>query len=395
MKFDAGARATRKVLGSAFEFRKHGQSGIEVSELLPHISTVVDEITLIRSMHIPGVRNHVPGMRAMTMGRARQGLPGLGNWVVYGLGSESQQLPAFVAINMRGRAGNLPGKPFWLSGYLPSIYQATLINADAGLTDLIPRAPLQGAAQEQFLDLLADLNRAHLAQRPGESDLEARIANYELAARMQLGAKEVMDVSGETAETRRLYGMESPNASTRAYGYHLLVARRLVERGVRFVQVWDYGWDHHAVIFQALRKKCETADQPTAGLILDLKRRGLLDTTLVHWGGEMGRLPVMQTPDKTSVDQTTRENAGRDHNTDGFAMFLAGGGVKAGLIHGATDDFGVAAVENGVNHSDFHATVLHLFGLDPVKLVYQQNGRELTLIDNQSGRVVREILRDG
>jgi hypothetical protein len=395
IRFDAGNRATRRVLGSIYKFRQHGQSGIEFSELLPEMSKVVDEITLVRSMHLGGIRNHVAGMRAMTMGRPRQGLPGLGSWVVYGLGSESQELPAFVAINMRGRTGNLPGKPFWLNGYLPSIYQGTLVNADAGIANLTPRGLLQGAAQERYLGLLGELNSEHLERHPGESDLEARIANYELAARMQLAAKDVMDVSGESAATRRLYGLESPNPSTRAYGYHLLVARRLVERGVRFVQVWDYGWDHHAVLFKALPKKCQTVDQPTAALILDLKRRGLLETTLVHWGGEMGRLPVMQTPDKVSPDATNRDNAGRDHNTDGFTTILAGGGVRRGFVYGATDEFGLAAVENPVHHSDFHATVLHLFGLDPERLVYLHNGQELSLIAGQSGRVVEEILQNG
>jgi hypothetical protein len=391
IKFDAGDRATRKVLASPYKFQKYGESGIEMSELLPYTSGIADDITLIRSMHLGGLRNHVAGMRAIAMGQNRTGLPGLGNWVTYGLGAESRDLPAFVAINMRGRSGNLPGKPYWLNGYLPSVYQGTLINSDSGITDLAPRGPLRGPAQKRFLELVEELNREHQQRLPNESDLEARIASYELAARMQLAATDVMDVSGETKETQRLYGLDHENKSLADYGYHLLVARRMIERGVRFVQVWDYGWDMHAGIFNVLPKKVAAHDLPTAGLIIDLKRRGLLDSTLVHCGGEMGRLPVMQSPSGTTADGTNAKNAGRDHNTDGFTMWLAGGGLKRGFVYGATDDFGHRAIENPMHHSDFHATVLHAFGLDPQRLTYTRNGQELSLVAGQSGRIVHDI----
>lgn len=391
IKFDAGDRATTKILASPYKFKKYGESGMDFSELVPHCAQFADDVVMIRSMNLGGIRNHVSGMRAMTMGGIGTGLPGIGNWVVYGLGSESQDLPAFVAINMRGRTGNLPGKPYWLSGYLPSVYQATLINADSGITDLAPRGPLRGAAQERFLELVQELNREHLQKLPNEPDLEARIASYELAARMQLSATDVMDVSRETKATHRLYGLDHEDQSVRDYGYHCLVARRLVERGVRFVQLWDYGWDMHASIFNVLPKKCASRDLPTAGLILDLKQRGMLDETLVHVGGEMGRLPVMQSPGGKTANETNAENAGRDHNTDGFTTFLAGGGLKRGHIYGATDEFGHMAVENVVHHSDFHATILHAFGLDPKKLTYTRNGQQLSLTGGQSGKILHDL----
>jgi hypothetical protein len=387
VKFDFGDQATRTILGSPYRFSKRGESGMEFSELLPHMGGIADDIVLIRSMNLGGLRNHVSGLRGIVFGQAKTGIPGLGSWVSYGLGSESRDLPAFVAINMRGRTGNLPGKPYWLSGYLPSVYQGTLINADAGISNLSPSGPLRDRAQKRFLDLLDGLNRDHLERHRGESDLEARIASYELAARMQMAATDVMDISKETAETHRLYGLDHPDPSLRDYGRHLLIARRMIERGVRFVQVWDYGWDMHEGIFDALPKKTASRDQPTAALITDLKRCGLLDTTLVHWGGEMGRLPLVQKRD----GQASTEKAGRDHNTDGFTMWLAGGGLKRGHVYGATDEFGIHAIENVVRQGDFHATVLHALGLDPSRLTYSHNGRQLSLVDGHSGHVLHDL----
>jgi uncharacterized protein (DUF1501 family) len=235
------------------------------------------------------------------------------------------------------------------------------------------------------LDYLDGLNRRDLERSPGETDLEARIESYRLAARMQTAAKEAFDVSRETEATRRLYGVDDP--VTRNFGTRCLIARRLVERGVRFVQVWANGWDHHEHIHRYLPERCRQVDKPSAALVADLKQRGLLETTLVHWGGEMGRLPFVQF-------RGDGYRPGRDHNTDGFTMWLAGGGVKGGFVYGQTDEFGHKAVANPVHHSDYHATLLHLLGLDPERLVFVRNGRAESLIDGQSGRVVKEILVD-
>ena len=244
---------------------------------------------------------------------------------------------------------------------------------------------LRGAPQEQYLSYLERLNRAHLKEHPGELDLEARIASYELAARMQSAAKEAVDLAGESEETKRLYGLDEP--ATRDYGARCLIARRLVERGVRFVQIFTryQFWDHHGHLASALPAACKKTDRPAAALVKDLKRRGLLDSTLVHWGGEMGRLPVVQ-------NDTGKDRVGRDHNTYGFSTWLAGGGIKGGIIHGATDEFGHKAVRDVVGHADYHATLLHLFGLDPARLAYKRNARELTLHNGKPGRIVREIL---
>lgn len=234
------------------------------------------------------------------------------------------------------------------------------------------------------MDLLRRLNQAHLEQKPGETDLQARMANYELAARMQLAAKEAFDISKESPLTHKSYGIDQPE--TRDYGTRCLIARRLVERGVRFVQIWNVGqsWDHHGGIYPTLPKMCRQVDQPSAALVQDLKDRGLLDSTIVHWGGEMGRLPVIQ-------NDTGRDKVGRDHNTYGFSQWVAGGGFKRGFVYGATDEFAHHAVENVVHHTDWLATVLHLFGLNHEKLVFKRNNREWTILDGQKARVVHEL----
>jgi hypothetical protein len=277
----------------------------------------------------------------------------------------------------------------WSHGWLPSLYQGTVVRAqEPRILNLDPPPHLRGEAQARYLDYLGRLNRDHLQRRPGELDLEARIAGYELAARMQTAASEALDLSRETPATRRLYGLEEP--ATREYGTRCLIARRLVERGVRFVQVCtgNQTWDHHGRIVTALPAACRMTDGPAAALIRDLKGRGLLDSTVVQWGGEMGRLPVIQ-------NDAGRDRVGRDHNTYGFTMWLAGGGFKGGCVYGATDEFGHHAAVNVVNHYDYHATLLHLFGLDHRRLVYTRNGQEMTLTDGQSARVVRDILAAG
>jgi hypothetical protein len=244
---------------------------------------------------------------------------------------------------------------------------------------------MRGAAQGRYLSYLQGLNREHAEARPAELDLEARIASYELAARMQTAAREALDLSRESAATQRLYGIDDP--ATRDFGSRCLIARRLVERGVRFVQVFtrNQAWDSHGRILTGLPSNCRYVDKPSAALVGDLKQRGLLDTTIVSWGGEMGRMPVMQ-------GEQDPARAGRDHNTHGFSMWVAGGGFKGGLAYGATDDFGHHAVENVVHHFDYHATLLHLFGLDHQRVVYKRNNQEQTLTDGQTSRVVREIL---
>ena len=354
---------------------------MELSELLPQLGTIADDITLIRSMHT-GVNNHDQSIRALNTGRILPGRPALGSWLTYGLGSESQNLPAFVVLN--DPAGPpIEGVNNWSNGWLPSFFQGTVIRTrEPRILNLEPPAHLKGDVQERYLDYLQGLNHQHLLRHPGELDLEARIASYELAARMQLAATEAIDISRESDAAKRLYGLDSSSPSTREFGTRCLIARRLVERGVRFVQVYQPKWDHHDNLIKGLPNMCQVVDQPAAALVKDLKARGLLDTTLVHWGGEMGRLPVVQNPD----------NPGRDHNTYGFSMWLAGGGIRGGYVHGATDDFGIQAVADVVTHNDYHATLLHLFGLDHQTLVYRHNGQELSLVDQQPCRVVREIL---
>jgi hypothetical protein len=382
VKFDNAGGASMSVMASPFKFAKQGQSGIEISELVPHLAEIVDDITLIRSMHLGGIRNHVAGMRALNTGRGDgASRPALGSWLTYGLGSESQNLPAFVAMQV----GNYPpGSPYWSSGFLPSIYQGTMVRErEPRILNLEPPPHLKGAPQRGQLALLETLNREQLEQHPGEDDLEARIASYELAARMQTAGKEVLDFSRETEATLKLYGIDDP--ATRKYGEACLIARRLVERGVRFVQLWYYAWDMHENIFGVLPGRCQATDKPVAGLVKDLKQRGLLDTTLVHWGGEMGRLPVVQ-------NRGADRKPGRDHNTDGFSTWLAGGGVKRGFVYGATDEFGHKAVENPVHHSDFHATLLRLFGLDAARLAIKRGPREQSLLDGQPGRVIHDIM---
>ncbi|VTS01324.1 DUF1501 domain-containing protein [Tuwongella immobilis] len=384
LKFDNVAQATSKIMAAPWKFRKHGECGMDLSELLPHLGTIADKITLIRSMHT-GVNNHIPSMYALNTGVGVAGRPSLGSWLLHALGSETQNLPAYVALT---HPSGLPlvGGENWTNGWLPSIYQGTMARpTEPRILNLDPPPHLRGTPQERQLDLLKTLNQKHLQQHPGENDLSARIANYELAARMQLAAKDAFDISRESRAVQRLYGIDNP--VTKDYGTRCLIARRLVERGVRFIQIFNVGqsWDQHGALFQELPRLCREVDQPAAALVKDLEARGLLDSTVVHWGGEMGRLPVVQgTP--------TKEQAGRDHNTYGFSVWAAGGGFKRGHIHGATDEFGSAAVTDIVTHHDWLATLLHLFGVDPKRLVFKRNNRELTLIENSSAKPVTGLL---
>ncbi|MDZ4289643.1 MAG: DUF1501 domain-containing protein [Prosthecobacter sp.] len=387
IKYDDAAGASTEVMGPQWKFKKHGQSGTEMSELVPYMGSIADEMTLIRSMHT-GVNNHGQSIYALLNGQAVGGRPTLGSWLTYGLGSENQNLPAYVALtDPRG----LPvlGVDNFSNGWLPSVYQGTVVRSrEPRILNLDPPMSLKGEAQDRYLNFVQRLNREHAQARPGESDLEARIQSFELAARMQTSAKEALDITQESEATIKLYGIDKP--ATEEFGKRCLIARRLVERGVRFVSIFtgNQTWDHHQSILTSLPSACLQVDQPAAALVLDLKQRGLLDSTVVHWGGEMGRLPVIQNRSGSSG----RVRVGRDHNTYGFSMWVAGGGFKGGYAHGATDEFGHHAAEKIVNHYDYHATLLHLFGLDPKKLSYKRNGTEQVLVENPAARVVTELL---
>jgi hypothetical protein len=379
--------ASKKLLGSPFRFRKHGQCGTELSEVLPHTAKIVDDICVVRSMHTD-INGHEPSIWFMNTGKPQPGRPAFGSWLTYGLGSESQNLPAYIAMPDPG-GHPVDGVRNWSNGWMPPLFQATVIRAqEPRILNLDPPPHLKGDLQRENLNFLAQLNRRHLERHPGEADLEARIASYELAARMQSSAKDALDISQETQATQEMYGLDQPE--TREYGTRLLIARRLVERGVRFVQIFIAGqiWDLHANLRGGLQSCCQKTDKPAAALVTDLKQRGLLDTTLVHWGGEIGRLPVTQ----TAGDPL---QAGRDHNGQGFSIWLAGGGIKGGMTYGQTDDFGHRAAVNPVSPNDYQATLLHLFGIDHDRLTYFSNGRAHTLTDGSKCRVVKEILARG
>jgi hypothetical protein len=384
VKYDDAAHASTKVLASPWKFQKHGQCGMDVSELLPHFAGIVDDVVLMRGMQT-GVSNHGQSIFAMQNGRILGGRPTIGSWLTYALGSETQELPAYVALtDPRG----LPvlGVENWTNGWLPSIYQGTAVRSKEPRIPNLDAAPyLRGEAQKNYLGFLEKLNNEHLERHPGETDLEARIASYALAAKLQTSAKEALDISGESEATKKLYGID--DKATEEFGTRCLIARRLVERGVRFVQLFtgNQTWDHHQSILSGLPAACKYVDRPAAALVTDLKARGLLDSTIVHWGGEMGRLPIVQY-------DGPRAKMGRDHNTNGFSMWVAGGGFKAGMTFGETDEFGHKAVQNVVKHHDYHATVLQLFGLDHTKLTFKRNGADVSLTDNQGGRVITEVL---
>src|SRR4051794_36075015 len=385
IKYDNAAQASSKVLGCPWKFRKHGKCGTDVSELLPHTARIVDDLCVVRSMHTD-VNNHVQSIHALNTGRIVSGHPVLGSWLCYGLGCESQELPAFVALP-DPISQPVSGVEHWSNGWLPSVFQGTVVRSrEPRIPNLGPPPHLKGAPQGELLKYLNELNADHLASHPGELDLEARIASYELAAKMQTAAKEALDLSRETHKTKAMYGLDEP--ATADYGTRCLIARRLVERGVRFVQVFtsDQAWDTHGALRTSLPAVCKKTDKPAAALVADLKARGLLDSTLVSWGGEMGRLPVIQ-------NDAGPASVGRDHNTYGFTWWFAGGGFKAGTVHGATDEFGHHAVEKPVSQHDLHATLLHVFGLDAKRLIYRRGTTELSLLNGQEGKVVAELLR--
>ncbi len=367
-------RSVGKLFPSPFQFRKYGENGVDVSELYPHVAGVIDDLCVIRSMHTD-IPNHEPGLLIMNSGNSQPTRPSLGSWLSYGLGTENQNLPGYVVL--------CPGKPvvgpqLWGSSFLPGIHQGCHINN----SKLDPQTVIQhvhntqmpAAVQRRQVDLLQQLNGLHLEQHPDDAQLNARIQSFEMAFRLQFAAQEVFDLQRESQATRDLYGAGQ-------FADACLVARRLVERGVRMVQLYYGGgqpWDDHGDILNHA-DHARKSDQAIAGLIRDLKSRGLLEETLIVWGGEFGRTPWSQGA------------KGRDHHSRGFTMWLAGGGVKGGLAYGTTDQFGNAAADNPVHVHDLHATILHLLGLDHERLTYRYSGRDFRLTDVH-GRVVQDIL---
>ena len=368
------------LMGSAWKFKKYGQAGIEVSDLLPHIATCVDDLAVIRSCYTESFV-HAPAMYQIVSGRIFAGHPSLGSWVTYGLGSESENLPAYCVMT---QPQGLPegGAPMWGAGYLPAIYQGTqLRNGSTPILHLAPPKEINGRQQRRMLDYLRQMNEANLAE--GDTELSARIASYELAFRMQQHAPEAVDLSRESTETKQLYGLHDPQ--TNEFGTRCLLARRLVERGVRFVQLYSGGgpvsvqWDAHDDMVSNHEKMCRWTDRPIAALLKDLKRRGLLDTTLVIWGSEFGRTPVSE------------NGKGRDHNPYGFTIWMAGGGVQGGRVVGMTDEIGYRTVGERFHPRDIHATILHLLGLNQMRLTYLHNGRNERLTDF-GGQVIEQVL---
>src|SRR3954462_10746288 len=359
-----------KLLESPYSFKPHGQAGTQLSELLPQTGKIVDDITLIRSMITDSI-DHESALRIIHSGKFQAGPPTWGSWVIYGLGTERQDLPSYVVLS---DPGGLPvdGIRNWTSGWLPAVYQGTQIRSEGTpVFNLEPLADVPAPARENQRHFLEALNRSHLQSHPGNSELMARIRNFEIAAKMQTSVKDVLDLSNEPEHVKKLYGLDHQNKATANYAKRCLMARRLVEQGVRFVQIFlnSQPWDTHDKNAERLRGLCEMTDQPSAALVLDLKQRGLLDDTIVLWAGEFGRLPISQGKD------------GRDHNRHGFSLWLAGGGFRKGYVHGATDDFGYAAREKVVTVHDFHATLLAALGLDHRRLTYPHDGRDTSLTD--------------
>jgi len=367
--------------GSRYRFQQHGQSGQQISELLPHLANVADEITLIKGMHTDEI-NHAPAQMFLHTGFGRGGRPSFGSWAIYGLGSENQDLPAFVVM-LSGPAGGA-GTSLWSTGFLPSVYQGIQFRSTGDPVLFLSNPKGHSAAdRRRVLDTISELNQSQLAD-VGDPEIATRINQYEMAFRMQASVPDLMDLSHETQATLDLYGVKPGKAS---FANNCLLARRLVERGVRMIQLYDSDWDHHNSLPKRLAAKCKDVDQAAAGLITDLKQRGLLDDTLVIWGGEFGRTPLRQGISGAG----TKTSPGRDHHKDAYTMWLAGGGAKPGITYGKTDELGFNVVENPVHVHDLNATVLHLLGLDHERLTFTYQGREFRLTDVH-GRVVTDIL---
>lgn len=373
------------LMASPFRFAQHGQSGAWVSEVFPALAEHVDDMAFLYSCFTE-TNNHSPALFQINTGMSRMGFPCVGSWVTYGLGTVSQDLPAFVVMyDTLGRGLPKGAAQNWGAGFLPSVFQGTALNAQGPPIDNLRRSSeMTDRQQRAQLDLLGRLNEPFLERHPEEAELSARVESFELAYRMQMAAPETLDLAQESAATHRLYGLDNPKSEH--FGKQCLMARRLVERGVRFVQIYSGGteneksWDGHTNIANNHRGFAAETDVPIAGLLADLKRRGLLDSTLVVWGGEFGRLPIVQ-----------KGGTGRDHNPHAFTTWMAGGGVRGGTFHGATDELGHKAIADRVTIHDLHATILHQLGVDHTQLTYRHNGREFRLTD-VAGNVVQSIL---
>jgi hypothetical protein len=388
IKFAFIQKERARLMGSPRTFRRYGECDMELSDLLPHLSTCVDDIALVRSMHGEQF-NHLPGQLMMLSGSALQGWPTLGSWLNYGLGSESQNLPSYVVLVTLGRG--LPGgASSWSSGFLPSQYSGTLFrNQGSPVLNLENPPGMSRDVQSRSLQAINELNRVRL-EKVGNPEVASRIKAYELAFRMQETAPELLDLSGETKATLEEYGVTREEASDKSgflgsYARNCLLARRMIERGVRFVTLFLSTWDHHSYLDSGLKRYTQISDQPVAALLKDLKRRGLLDETLVVWGGEFGRTPLGE--NRVNFKKVT----GRDHHPYSFSMWLAGGGVKGGQVIGETDEIGWGVTKDPVHVHDMHATILHLFGLDHKRLTYAFQGRDFRLTD-VSGNVVKQLL---
>ena len=379
-----GHKPGGRIVEPKWKFKQYGQCGKWVSELFPNLATCVDDIAFLHSMTADSPI-HGSAMLMMNSGKIISGAPALGSWVNYGLGSENENLPGFVVMLDR-TGGPISGAKNWSSGYMPASYQGVVTRSQGTpILDLQPPAGMTDAVQRRLLDRLLEKNRQHQLRQVDNSDLAARIASYELAYKMQQHAPEAVDFSDETEATQKLYGLDQPR--TEDFARKCILARRLVERGVRFIQVYsggnhnDANWDAHGDLEKNHNYHAGNTDKPITGLLMDLKQRGMLDSTLVVWGGEFGRQPTAE----------YAKGTGRDHNAYGFTMWMAGGGVRGGITHGATDDFGFQAVENRVSIHDLHATILNQMGFDHERLTYRYAGRDFRLTDVH-GRVLTELL---
>jgi hypothetical protein len=368
-----------KVLGPQFNFRRCGESGQSIADILPHTQEIADDICIVRSMHTTQI-NHDPAHTVMNTGTSISGRPSMGSWVTYGLGSECDDLPGFVVLTSRGGRNPQPiASRQWHSGFLPSRYQGVEFYSEGDPVHYVKNPPgVSDASQRRVIDAINDLNRVRNATVENP-EIETRIAQYELAFRMQASVPRLMDLSDEPQHVLDMYGTGGADGS---FAANCLLARRLAERGVRFIHLYHRGWDHHGDLVRYMNICCGLCDGPTAALIRDLKQRGMLDETLVVWGGEFGRTPMFQ---------GKGAEAGRDHHIRGFSMWLAGGGVQGGIAHGNTDELGYNAVDQPVHVHDLHATMLHLLGIDHERFTYKYQGRYFRLTD-VAGRIVREIL---
>jgi hypothetical protein len=372
-------RPDAAVLGPRYEFARHGRSGAELSEMLPHLAKVIDEVCLLRSVHTDQF-NHAPAQIFFNTGFSQPGRPSLGSWVLYGLGAETQDLPAFVVMSTG--SGISGGAALWSSGLLPTIYTGVRFrNQGDPILNVTSPAGFDSTLERESLDLIGRLNRRRLAIE-GDPEIATRIASYEMAVRLQTSAPELMDLSGESQETLDLYGCEPDKPS---FARACLLARRMLERGVRFINIYHEGWDAHSDVAGNVKNNCAATDQASAALVADLKQRGMLDDTLVIWGGEFGRTPMVET------NAALGRSLGRDHHPQAFSMWMAGGGIRPGVTYGATDELGFHVAENPVHVHDVQATILHCLGFDHERLTYHHAGRDFRLTDVH-GHVVREIL---